>query len=184
MLRLCSTSCVRQRILSSFGIPFIVSENGFDEEQLCSKSPKAFAYAAALGKHQSALKQYGLELPLLIADSVVSCNGILQRKAKDQAQARAFLRAQSGGVASVISCAVLHLEKFFYVNVSQTHFEFGEFNEEAMESYLQSNAWRNKAGAVMVEGFHQKYIKKQIGTTSNALGLPMESLLPFLKGIV
>ena len=74
MLRLCSTSCVRQRILSSFGIPFIVSENGFDEEQLCSESPKAFAYAAALGKHQSALKQYGLELPLLIADSVVSCN--------------------------------------------------------------------------------------------------------------
>lgn len=98
MLRLCSTSCVRQNILSSFGIPFVVSENGFDEEQLCLESHKSFAYAAALGKHQSALK---------------------------------------------------HLKKFFYANVSQTHFEFGEFNAEAMESYLQSNAWRNKAGAFL-----------------------------------
>ena len=58
------------------------------------------------------------------------------------------------------------------------------FGKEAMESYLQSDAWRNKAGAVMVEGFHQKYIQEQRGTTLNAMGLPMESLLPFLKEIV
>ena len=184
MLRLCSTSCVRQKILSDFGIPFVVSENGFDEEQLSIESPRDFAYMAALGKHKSALEQYGLELPLLIADSVVSCNGILQRKAKNLAQARAFLEAHSGGIVSVISCAVLHSNKFFCVNISQTSFWLAEFGKEAMESYLQSDAWRNKAGAVMVEGFHQKYIQEQRGTTLNAMGLPMESLLPFLKEIV
>ncbi|MBX7490160.1 septum formation inhibitor Maf [Helicobacter turcicus] len=185
MLRLCSTSKVRQEILRSFGIPFVVSDNGFDEEilemTLKIESPKVFAYVAALGKYKSALECYGLEIPLLIADSVVSCNGILQRKAKNEAQAFAFLEAQSGKILSVISCAILHCEAFYYMDLSATHYELEYFGQSEIESYLQSGLWKGKAGAVMVEGFHKGFIKKQIGSTHNAMGLHIEALLPFLK---
>lgn len=185
MLRLCSTSKVRQEILKIFGIPFVVSDSGFDEEileaTLKAESPKVFAYTAALGKYTSALRQYGLEIPLLIVDSVVSCNGILQRKAKSEAQALAFLEAQSGGILSVISCAILHCKAFYYMDLSATHYVLECFGKNEMESYLQSGLWRDKAGAVMVEGFHKGFIKEQIGSTHNAMGLHIEALLPFLK---
>ncbi|WP_297601663.1 Maf family protein [uncultured Helicobacter sp.] len=46
---------------------------------------------------------------------------------------------------------------------------------------MQSGLWANKAGAVMIEGFHQNYLKRQVGATSNAMGLHIESLLPFLR---
>ncbi|TLD80297.1 septum formation inhibitor Maf [Helicobacter sp. MIT 11-5569] len=184
MLRLCSTSKVRQEILQSFKIPFVASDSGFDEETLNAESPKTFAYEAALGKYASALECYGLEIPLLIADSVVSCNGILQRKAKNAEEANAFLQAQSGGILSVISCAILHCSAFYYMDMSATHLVLEIFDKNAMESYLKSGLWKNKAGAVMIEGFHKHFIKKQIGTTYNAMGLNIEALLPFLKEAV
>lgn len=184
MLRLCSSSLVRQEILSNAGIPFILAENGFDEEQLSNNCPKSFAYQAALGKATYAKERYGLEIPLLIADSVVSCDGILQRKAKSMQEARDFLLAQSGGIVSVISCMILYAKQFSYVDLNQTCFSLDTFKQQDMESYLQSGVWRGKAGAVMVEGFHKRYIKSQTGATSNAMGLHIESLLPFLKSIV
>lgn len=181
MVRLCSSSLVRQEILKDFKIPFIVGENGFDEEQLTWIEPLRFAYYATIGKYQSAFKKYGLELPLLIVDSVVSCNGVLQRKAQSIDIAREFLNAQSGGELSVITCAILQSHTFCYMDLSQTSFKLGEFCGMDLEKYLQSGNWRGKAGAVMVEGFHKNYILKQCGTTHNAMGLNIEGLLPFLK---
>lgn len=184
MLRLCSTSKSRKQILEEHRIPFIQCDNGFDEEQLSLDKPKSFVHQAALGKHKSAFKQYGLELPLLITDSVIDCGGMLQRKAESEAEARAFLESQSGKTFKILTCAILHCEQFFYLDLSQTYFELLPFASQDLESYLKSNLWANKAGAVMVEGFHQGYIKRQIGTTSNAMGLNIESLLPFLRKIV
>lgn len=181
MLRLCSASRVRQEILKSFGVPFVVGESDFDEEQLKIKSPRMFAYEAALGKHKKALEKYGLELPLLIADSVVSCKGNLQRKARNVKEARDFLCLQSGGALSVISCVILHSQAFYYLDLSATHFTLDSFEQKDVEDYLRSNIWKNKAGAVMIEGFHRKSIKTQIGTTYNAMGLNIEALLPFLR---
>lgn len=181
MLRLCSTSKVRQEILKKLGVPFIVGESDFNEEQLKIKSPRMFAYQATLGKHKKALEKYGLELPLLIADSVVSCNGALQRKARSVKEARDFLCLQSGGTLSVISCAILHSQAFYCLDISVTHFTLDFFNQKDIEDYLSSDVWQNKAGAVMIEGFHKKYIKTQIGTTYNAMGLNIEALLPFLR---
>lgn len=181
MLRLCSTSQSRKQILEQHKIPFIQCDNGFDEEQLPLCEPRNFVYQATLGKHKSALKQYGLELPLLVVDSVIDCEEVLQRKAKNEEQARAFLESQSGKTLKIFTCAILHCEKFFYMDLSQTCFEFLPFTQKDLESYLHSGLWANKAGAVMVEGFHQNYIKRQIGTTSNAMGLHIESFLPFLR---
>lgn len=184
MLRLCSTSIVRKQILEEYGIPFIQCDNGFDEEQLPLDKPESFVYQATLGKHKSALSLYGLDLPLLIVDSVIDCQGILQRKAKNKAEACKFLESQSGKTLKILTCSILHCRRFFYMDLSQTSFEFFPFAQQDLEFYLKSDLWQNKAGAVMVEGFHKNYIKQQVGATSNAMGLNIESLLPFLRNAV
>ena len=68
-----------------------------------------------------------------------------------------------------------------FINLGKTTYEFSSFDSDDLEVYLQSQQWQNKAGAVMVEGFHKKYIKKQIGSTSNAMGLHFEAIQLFLE---
>ena len=51
---------------------------------------------------------------------------------------------------------------------------------EELELYLDSGEWKGKAGACMVEGFCKPYIKEVKGLESNAMGLGIEKLLPFI----
>ncbi|MCH5323181.1 MAG: septum formation inhibitor Maf [Helicobacter sp.] len=181
MLRLCSTSKVRSKLLSEQNIPFIQSDNGFDEEQISSKNPISFVYQATLGKHQKALETYGLEIPLLIVDTAIECQGCLQRKAKNIKEARIMLQKQSGNTIKILTCMILHSHKSYLLDLSQTILKLTSFLQEDLENYLQKGLWQNKAGSVMVEGFHQKYIQKQIGSTSNAMGLNLEVLKAFWR---
>lgn len=184
MLRLCSSSLSRKRILEVHNIPFIQCDNNFNEESILIKEPKKFAYHAVLGKHRNALRLYGLDLPLLVVDTVIDYQNTLQRKAKDVKEAELFLQNQSGDSINILTCMIVHTKDFYLLDMSQTHYEFFEFDSHDLQSYLDSCEWQNKAGAVMMEGFHQKYIKKQIGTTSNAMGLNVEVLQGFLKRIL
>ncbi len=181
MIRLCSNSLVRQGILREYGIPFVLGENFFNEESITESNPARFVYQATMGKHRSALECYGLELPILVADSVVCTQGVLQRKAKNAQEAHLFLQKQSGKALCVLSCAIFHAEEIYVLSLNQTCFELAEFLEKDLREYLESGLWRDKAGAVMVEGFHRKYIQRQRGSFSNAMGLDMESLLPFIR---
>ena len=45
-------------------------------------------------------------MPLLVADSVVTCQGRLLRKAKDLDDAKDMLELQSGNKTSVITCMI------------------------------------------------------------------------------
>ena len=181
MLRLCSTSSVRAKILKEHKIPFIQSENNFDEEKLNITNPVSFVYQATLGKYKESLKLYGLEIPLLVVDSVVVCQNKLLRKAKNKEEAKTMLLAQSANTLKVLSCMILHSQKSFLLDLGETCYVLEDFKTQDLESYLQSNLWQNKAGAVMVEGFHQKYIKKQIGSTHNAMGLNLSVLKAFME---
>lgn len=51
----------------------------------------------------------------------------------------------------------------------------------ALHHYLESDEWRGKAGACMVE-FCKSYIEKVVGLESTAMGLSVEkTFLPFLS---
>ncbi|EFR49443.1 Maf family protein, partial [Helicobacter canadensis] len=120
MLRLCSTSLSRQQILKENGIAFTQCDNGFDEETLELSNPRSFVYTAAICKHKKALETYGLELPLLVVDSVIECANTLQRKPKNQKEAEKFLQMQNGNSIHILSCCILHSSKFYLINLSKT----------------------------------------------------------------
>ena len=104
MIRLGSNSPTRALILNNFGIEFIQNGGDFDEDSITTTNPKSFCYEATLGKFQELSKKYGVEnMPLLVADSVVTCEGKLLRKAKDLDDARSMLELQSGNKTSVIT---------------------------------------------------------------------------------
>jgi septum formation protein len=111
---------------------------------------------------------------------VVESKGKILRKANSADEAREILSAQSSSVVSIITCMIFQSLKLKLIDISLTKYWFGEFEKDDMDEYLKSNEWQGKAGACMVEGFCKKYIKKVQGLESNAKGLAIEKLKPFL----
>jgi septum formation protein len=180
---LCSSSESRALLLNNFGVNFIQRSPDYDEDQITTTIAKDFVYTASKGKLDAAVREFGLEIPLLCADTVIAAaDGTILRKAKDVEDARRILTIQSGSTISIISSAHYRSKTLAFSDISATHYHFSTFEEEDMEAYLESGLWRGKAGGCMVEGFCKKYIKSVDGYESTAMGLQVEVLLPWLKG--
>ncbi len=181
LIRLGSNSPTRALLLKNFGIDFIQSGGTFDEDSILTTNPKAFCYEATKGKFEELYKQYGVEkIPLLVADSVVTCNNELLRKAKDLDDAKRMLYLQSANKTSVISCMMYKSKRLELIDISITTYEFDKFDLKHMQEYLDSKECMGKAGAIMVEGFCKPYIKSVRGYESTAMGLCVEKLKPYL----
>ncbi len=181
MIRLGSNSQTRALLLNKFNIDFIQNGGKFDEDSITTQDPKSFCYEATKGKFDELYKRYGIDdMPLLVADSVVTANNQLLRKAKDEDDARKMLELQSKNRTSVITCMIYKSKKLELVDISITTYEFKEFDKNHMNEYIKSGECFGKAGAIMVEGFCKPYIKSVKGYESCAMGLCVEKLLPYL----
>jgi len=181
LIRLGSNSPTRALILKNSGINFIQNGGVFDEDSIKTTNPKSFCYEATKGKFNELYNKYGVEdKPLLVADSVVTCEGKLLRKAKDLDDAKAMLELQSGNKTSVITCMIYKSKDKEIIDISVTSYEFKEFDKNHMNEYLISGECFGKAGAIMVEGFCKPYIKNVKGYESTAMGLCVEKLKMFL----
>ena len=181
-IRLCSSSPTRAWLLQKYGIDFIQESVDFNEESIVAKSPKNFVYQATLGKYELNFKTFGIKkYPLLVADTVVTSQGEILRKARCIDDARNILMTQSGNITSIITCMIYHAKNQKIIDISKTDYIFAPFDSEDLEAYLASGEWRGKAGACMVEGFCKKYIQEVKGFESTAMGLSVEVLQTFIK---
>ena len=182
MIRLASGSQTRAMLLKDVGIAYIQESIDFDEDSIVATSPKNFVYQATIGKYEANLKAFGFEdYPLLVADTVVTSQNQILRKAKCIDDARNILMTQSGNITSIVTCMIYHSKEQKIIDISQTDYIFDAFDLEDLESYLKSGEWRGKAGACMVEGFCKSYIKEVRGLQSTAMGLNTDILKVFLK---
>ena len=150
MLRLGSNSPTRALILKKFGIDFIQNGGSFNEDLIKTTNPKSFCYEATKGKFNELYKKYGIEdMPLLVSDSVVTSNGELLRKAKNEDDARRMLKLQSNSETSVITCMIYKSKKKECIDISITTYIFDKFDENHMEEYIQSGECFGKAGAIL-----------------------------------
>jgi septum formation protein len=181
MIRLCSTSKTRAKLLENFNIDFIQSPIDFNEESIKTEDAKSFVYSVVKGKLNNAKELYKLDIPLLVADTVIESDGKILRKAKNIEEAKKLLLLQSGKKISIISAAILKSEHLEFIDISSTSYFFREFNKDDLEKYLKSNEWKGKAGACMVEGFCKKYIQNVNGLETTAMGLQVEKILPWFE---
>ncbi len=180
-IRLASSSETRAMLLREHGIDFIQESVEFDEESIRTTSPKSFVYQATLGKYKANFEHFGIDdCPLLVADTVVTSQGHILRKARCADDARNILLTQSGHTTSIITCMIYHSKQLKLIDISYTDYIFDEFDHDDLERYIQSGEWRGKAGACMVEGFCKRYIKEVRGYESTAMGLCVEKLDRFV----
>ncbi|MEY3089691.1 MAG: septum formation inhibitor Maf [Pseudomonadota bacterium] len=182
MICLCSSSESRALLLQKFGVDFVQKVADYDEEQITTSVAKDFVYTASKGKLEAAIKEFGLDIPLLCADTVISAvDGTILRKPKNIEDARRILTLQSDTTISIISSVHYRSKALLFSDISATHYRFAKFDPEEMEAYLQSGLWEGKAGGCMVEGFCKKYIRSVDGYESTAMGLQVEMILPWIN---
>lgn len=181
-LHLCSSSASRAFLLNRFGVDFVQKSPSYDEEQITTKIAKDFVYIASKGKLTASIREFGLDTPLLCADTVIATrSGQILRKPKSIEDARAILALQSGSTISIISSLHYQSKTLAFSDISATYYHFAPFEKQDLEAYLESGLWQGKAGGCMVEGFCKKYIKSVSGLESTAMGLQVEVLLPWLE---
>jgi len=181
MIYLVSSSPTRAKILDSFGVEYCQKSCGFDEESIVADTPREFVYKATAGKFEWAKREYGIETPILCADTVVTADGEILRKPKNKDDARAILLKQSQKSVGIITCTAYASKAMTFLDLSVTEYFFDEFEKTKLDEYLDSKEWDGKAGGCMVEGFCKEYIVSQKGLDSCAMGLTIEKLLPFTR---
>jgi len=181
MIRLGSNSPTRAKILRDNSIEFIQNGGDFDEDLITTTNPKEFVVEATKGKYSELFAKYGCDdMPLLVSDTVVTCNNRLLRKAKNRQDAREMLALQSGNYTTIITCMIFKSLNSYIFDISYTTYKFKEFDIDDLNRYIDSGECMGKAGAIMVEGFCKPYIESVDGYESTAMGLSIEKLLPFL----
>ncbi|GAA6872759.1 septum formation inhibitor Maf [Helicobacter pylori] len=176
-----SQSSARANLLKEHGIKFEQKAFYFDEESLKTTDPREFVYLACKGKLEKAKELLTNNCAIVVADSVVSVNNQMQRKAKNRQEALEFLKLQNGHEIEVLTCSALISPALEWLDLSVFRARLKAFDPSKIEKYLESGLWQESAGCVRLEDFHKPYIKSSRKNLSVGLGLNVEGLLGALK---
>ncbi len=112
-------------------------------------------------------------------DTEVVVDGRMLGKPGDEAEARQFLGALSGRVHEVLSGLVLlgPEPERIREGVGRTSVRFRALGEEAVNRYIASGEWRERAGGYAIQGLGSTLVGGMEGDLSNVIGLPLALLL-------
>ena len=185
-LILASQSPRRREILSNFGVDFEVRVADTDENSN-ELDPKKLVEELSLRKADAvrdALLCEGKNLDgcvILASDTVVSVDGEILGKPRDEADARRMLGMLSGRRHEVISgLALIGCGKLGTAH-EVTEVEFDVMDEETITYYIQNSSPYDKAGAYAIQGLASAWIKGIHGCYFNVVGLPIKKLSDTLK---
>lgn len=115
-------------------------------------------------------------------DTVAECCGHILGKPKNREHAREMLHMMRGREHSVYSglCIWYRPSDELHVQVDRTRLRMTDLSDDAIEDYLNTDAWEGKAGAFGLQD-RLGWIEVIEGSESNVVGLPMELLKTMLK---
>jgi septum formation protein len=117
------------------------------------------------------------------ADTVVAHDEHIIGKPTDENDARRILSSLFAGRNEVITgLAVLRQAAGRQVVThDKTILMMRPMEQNEIERYIRSGAWRDKAGAYALQEGGDRFVQSMEGSESNVVGLPMEKLLVILK---
>ena len=171
-LILASASPSRRMLLEQAGLDFEVVVSGVDETVPPDYTPAQTVEALAQRKGQ-AVQALRPEAPIIAADSVVSIDGLILGKPKDDEAAKATLRRLSGRTHELITgvCLLINGRMDLFHQVTQV--TFYPLTEEEIAEYVALGESRGRAGAYGIEGIGVVLVQSIQGDYPNIVGLPV-----------
>ena len=179
---LASGSPRRKDLMRLMGLTYEVIPSDFDEHLDDSRSPEEVAKELGLGKALTVARKYP-EAIVIGSDTVVSLNGKQYGKAVDEADARQMLQELAGSCNIVSSslAVVCLAEDVQIVDVSDAYVYFKPLNNQAVEAYLKTGDWKDKAAAYGVQSGADVFVEHAEGRYDTILGLPTKRLAEILE---
>lgn len=190
---LASQSPRRGALLRQIDVAFDVIPHAVDESRRAGESVPEYAsrlaWAKARGGIEGANQQGLAPRPVLGADTVVTVEGDLFGKPRDQTEAAEMLRRLSGKTHEVLTAVALagsgrddSIDVLGSALVV-THVTLDPLSADDIERYLQTGESADKAGAYAVQGRAAAFIARIDGSYSGAMGLPLREVARLLAGI-
>jgi nucleoside triphosphate pyrophosphatase len=188
-LVLASASPRRAELCREAGLVVEIDPAGIDERARPREDPASYARRMARRKADVVARRRAAKggRPWVIgADTVVVADGWrILRKPRDRAEARRMLGLLLGRTHHVLTgLCVTRPGGPFRTRVVDTMVAFLDRALVDVEAYLDSDEWRDKAGAYAVQGIAgARLIASIYGSYTNVVGLPVAELRGLLREI-
>ena len=184
---LASASPRRRELLLTLVPSFEVIPSKVDESLIEENDPVQFALKAAEAKAESVVTEIDKGV-IISADTVVSLNGCIIGKPKDEKEAYNILSHLSESEHLVITglciIAMDGRKRKKFVDYEKTIVKMRELKEEEIISYLSHSNWLDKAGAYAIQEHGDRFIEYIIGDYHNVVGLPVKRLRKLLTQMI
>ena len=180
-LYLASASPRRRELLQGLRVAFSVEAPHLDEAAIPGEDARDHVVRLAAQKAATvaaALAKRGVLALVLAADTVVTIDGALLGKPKDDADALAMLRLLAGRTNDVVTACRLVRGDDGRVAAAMTvtDVRFGPWDERLARWYVATGEPMDKAGAYGIQGLGVFLSAGITGSWSNVVGLPLEAL--------
>ena len=183
-LILASTSPRRRDILNSIGLKFEVVGSNFNEDTIkIDSNPWYLVETLAYEKAMDVYKRLGKGV-ILAADTIVSLDGKIYGKPRDENDARYMLESFSGRVHDVITgVAVVGKDGEVLKSSEVTKVFFNNLDKKDIDAYIGSKEYIGKAGAYGIQGKGAVLVRRIEGSYTNVVGLPVNLVCCMLKKV-
>jgi septum formation protein len=180
-LILASRSPQRREILDRLGVRFEARVP--DVAELTEGEPEAVVVENARRKAQAVAAPHALTIG---CDTEVLLDGQVLGKPADERQARSYLDRLSGRTHAVLSGLVVlgPEDGEERGGVARSEVTFHELDPAAIDRYLGTGEWRERAGGYAIQGFGATLVAGVRGDISNVIGLPVGLLLDLAPEVV
>ncbi|TFG30484.1 MAG: septum formation protein Maf [Promethearchaeota archaeon] len=185
---LASKSIDRKKILNRAKIPFEILVTTINEERFKNeisdpvKLVKKLAQAKVLNAKEM-LANEGNDAIIIAADTIVELNGEIIGKARDKEHAFYILKKLAGKTHNLIT-GITVTETYnskLIKDYDSTKVKFLDLTEDEIWGYLETEEWKERAGAYSIREKASLFIESIQGSPSNVIGLPMNKIFRILK---
>lgn len=192
-LILASQSPRRKDLLDRMGLEgkYEVIPSQYEEVLDSARSPKEVAQELGYGKALWVAER-NPGAWAIGSDTIVTIEGKQLGKAADEAEAREMLKMLAGMANTVTTSIVLvrvtpgpdnNRVIKHYIGCEEATVFFKEYDESAIEAYLASKDWTDKAGAYGIQSGAHTLVDSIEGNYDTIIGLPTHTLAEFLAKI-
>ena len=190
---LASRSPRRRELLRQIGVKFnllMMRETlgrtiDVDEQPHANEVPADYIYRITRAKADAGWKrilQRRLPVqPVLAADTIVTIDGCILGKPRDNAHAEEMLKILSGRSHQVLTTIGVGIRDTIQMRLSVSTVRFREISEREIRHYLANNNVLDKAGAYAIQGVAAAFIVEISGSYSGIMGLPLYETAQLLE---
>jgi septum formation protein len=179
---LASASPRRKELLKKAGIKFKAIKSEIDERIYHNANPYELVKKLSLEKAKNVFMKNKKSI-IIAADTIVVFDNKILGKPKDENDAKKMLSILSGNEHSIITGFTIINENKIITKSQETKVYMRKITDNEIDSYIKTKEPSGKAGAYAIQGIAKKFVTKIKGDLSNAIGLPIDTLLKNLKAI-